>query len=151
MIEAKYLHTNIVARDWRRVAKFYTDVFGCEQVGPIRSLSGKEVEAGTGVAGAVLSGVQLRLPGHGLDGPTLEIFQYPAFTEATHPESNRPGLAHLAFEVTDVPGAEEEVFKAGGSRIGETVTFLAPTGRTVTWCYLRDPEDNVLELIAFKS
>ena len=26
----KYVHTNIISRDWRRLAQFYEDVFGCE-------------------------------------------------------------------------------------------------------------------------
>ena len=32
-IPCKYVHTNIVARDWRRLAVFYQDVFGCTPKG----------------------------------------------------------------------------------------------------------------------
>jgi predicted enzyme related to lactoylglutathione lyase len=30
----RYVHTNLIARDWRALAKFYTGVFGCEFVPP---------------------------------------------------------------------------------------------------------------------
>jgi predicted enzyme related to lactoylglutathione lyase len=28
-IQAKYVHTNLVAEDWRGLARFYQEVFGC--------------------------------------------------------------------------------------------------------------------------
>ena len=72
---ARYVHINLVARDWRRLARFYQDVFGCVPVPPERNLPGAEMEAATGVTRAHLQGMHLRLPGAGLEGPTLEIFQ----------------------------------------------------------------------------
>jgi hypothetical protein len=65
MIEARYVHTNIVARDWRRLAYFYEAVFGCTPVPPARDLSGPELERATGIAGVRIRGVHLRLPGTG--------------------------------------------------------------------------------------
>jgi hypothetical protein len=38
------------------------------------------------------------------------------------------------------------VLEAGGSRIGEIVTLQVADGRKVTWCYVSDPEGNLLEL-----
>ena len=38
-IRAKYVHTNLIARDWKRLVRFYRDVFGCEPKGPERDLS----------------------------------------------------------------------------------------------------------------
>ena len=31
-IQAKYVHTNLVAEDWRGLARFYQEVFGCAVV-----------------------------------------------------------------------------------------------------------------------
>ena len=62
---ARYVHTNLIAHDWRRLAAFYQNLFGCVPVPPERDYSGPALEAGTGVAGAALSGVHLRLPGCG--------------------------------------------------------------------------------------
>ena len=39
-IHAKYVHTNLIARDWKRLIRFYIDVFGCEPKGPERDMSG---------------------------------------------------------------------------------------------------------------
>ena len=30
--DAKYAHTNLIARDWRALARFYEETFGCVAV-----------------------------------------------------------------------------------------------------------------------
>ena len=40
----KYTHTNIIARDWEDLAKFYIEVFECQPYGPKRDLSGEWIE-----------------------------------------------------------------------------------------------------------
>jgi len=148
MIEgARYVHTNLIARDWRALAAFYETVFGGARVPPERNYSGAALEAGTGVPGASLAGVHLRLPGQGPDGATLEIYSYsPPAERPSPPAVNRPGLAHLAFEVPDVAEARREVLAAGGGEVGEIVTLTTAAGRRVTWCYVTDPEGNIVEL-----
>jgi predicted enzyme related to lactoylglutathione lyase len=142
----RYVHTNLIARDWRALASFYERLFGCVPVPPERSYAGAALEAGTGVAGSTLCGVHLRLPGHGDDGPTLEIYSYSVEADGPPPAVNRPGLGHVAFEVSSVPEAREEVLAAGGARVGEVVTLTTAAGRHVTWSYVTDPEGNVIEL-----
>lgn len=143
---AQYVHTNLVSRDWRKLAGFYTEQFGCAPVPPERRFSGPEIEAGTGIPGAAFSGIHLRLPGHGKNGPTLEIFTYNENSENLNPAPNRLGYGHLAFRVASVPTAREQVLKAGGSSIGEIVQVTTASGVHVTWCYVTDPEGNILEL-----
>ena len=143
---ARYVHTNLVARDWRRLAEFYKSIFGCSVVPPERDYSGSELEAGTGVKGASLQGVHLRLPGYGRKGPTLEIYTYSEIEDGVPTAVNRPGFGHLAFEVDSVEQAREEVLQAGGTAIGEVVSLTTATGLDVTWCYVTDPEGNALEL-----
>ncbi|MBU2600621.1 MAG: VOC family protein [Actinobacteria bacterium] len=142
----RYAHTNVIARDWRVLAGFYQEVLGCEAVPPERDYAGPELEAGTGVADATLAGVHLRLPGHGPDGPTLEIYSYSRLADGPQPAVNRPGLAHLAFEVKSVLEARSEILRAGGAAVGEVVTLTTTVGTRVTWCYVTDPEGNILEL-----
>lgn len=144
--DARYVHTNLVARDWRALARFYQEVFGCSPVPPERDYAGPELERGTGLPGARLRGVHLRLPGRGPDGPTLEIFQYARLAGGGPPAVNRPGFAHVAFSVGDVVAARAEVLAAGGSPVGEVVTLTTVDGARVTWCYVADPEGNVIEL-----
>ena len=145
-IAAKYVHTNLIAEDWRGLADFYQHVFGCVPIRPERDFRGEKLEAGTGIPGAHLRGVHLRLPGYGENGPTLEIFNYNILESRSKTAVNRPGFGHNAFSVGDVAAAQEAVLQAGGHGIGEIVTLRIATGATVTWCYVSDPEGNVIEL-----
>jgi predicted enzyme related to lactoylglutathione lyase len=143
---ARYTHTNLIARDWRKLAAFYENVFACVPVPPERDLKGEELERGSGVKGARIRGAHLRLPGHGSGGPTLELFEYSLMVEREVPLPNHPGLGHLAFEVEDVAATLQTVLAAGGSRLGEVVSLAVPGAGTITWTYARDPEGNIIEL-----
>ena len=72
----RFAHANLVAKDWKRPSTFYQKVFGCTPIPPERHLPGEWLDRATGLAGARVSGIHLRLPGFGDDGPTLDIFQY---------------------------------------------------------------------------
>ncbi len=144
-LAARYGHTNLIARDWRRLVAFYESVFGCTLVPPVRDLKGAALERGSGVPGAALQGAHLRLPGYGQDGPTLEIFTYHQLAESLSPAANRPGFGHIAFMVDDVAAALAAVIAAGGQPHGDIVTTQAGR-RSVTWAYVRDPEGNLVEL-----
>jgi predicted enzyme related to lactoylglutathione lyase len=95
--------------------------------------------------------MHLRLPGYGENGPTLEIFQYSPAETPLAPQVNRPGFGHLAFSVDDVTAAREEVVSWGGKPVGEVVTVQIATGAKVTWCYVTDPEGNILELQSWST
>ncbi len=138
-IQAKYVHTNLIAADWRTLANFYQHVFGCTPVPPERDLKGAALEARTVIPGATIRGMHLRLPGYGDSGPTVEIFQYNQLADRPTTAVNRPGWGHLAFAVEDVAAARAEVLAAGGKPIGEVVTTTIATGAKVTWCYVTDP------------
>ena len=131
-ITAKYVHTNIIAEDWRALADFYERFFGCVPVPPERDLQGEKVEAGTGVPGAHMRGVHLRLPGYEENGPTLEIFNYNIIEDRGKTAVNRPGFGHIAFSVDNVEAARKEVLEAGGRAVGEIVTLQVATGAKVT-------------------
>lgn len=148
-MQAQYVHTNLIARDWRALAGFYVRVFGCVPVPPERDYTGPALDAGTGIPGAHLEGVHLRLPGYGETGPTLEIYTYDLLGSTSKPAVNRPGFAHIAFAVDDVAAARAAVLAAGGAAVGEIVTLQIKTGARVTWCYVTDPEGNILELQAW--
>jgi predicted enzyme related to lactoylglutathione lyase len=144
---ARYGHTNLIARDWRVVADFYERLFGCVPVPPERNYGGSDLERGTGVPGAGLRGIHLRLPGYGADGPTLEIYTYDREAAASPPPAaNRRGWGHIAFAVDDVAQAREAVVNGGGGAVGEVVTLQTADARRVTWCYVTDPEGNIVEL-----
>jgi predicted enzyme related to lactoylglutathione lyase len=146
MLKSKFVHANLIARDWKRLAQFYEQIFGCTPVPPERNLKGQWLEAGTGIPDAEIQGIHLRLPGYGDKGPTLEIFQYNRQEKRPATAINRPGLAHIAFAVDDVPAAREAVLHAGGGEIGEVVSLQVPGAGMVTFVYVTDPEGNIIEL-----
>lgn len=145
-LQARYAHTNLIARDWRRMVRFYCDVFGCEPVGSERAHRGAWIEEVTAVPGAAIDGVHLRLPGLGENAPTLEIFSYHRMPESLPPAANRPGFAHIAFEVDDVAAARQAVLAHGGGDLGRIHTRPVPGAGTITLVYLTDPEGNIVEL-----
>ncbi|MBN1537617.1 MAG: VOC family protein [Anaerolineales bacterium] len=150
-MKTKYSHTNLVAADWRNLADFYVNVFGCVLVPPERDFRGKDLDAGTGLSGAHLTGAHLRLPGYGENGPTLEIFNYDRLETRPPVAVNRSGFGHIAFSVEDVGAARQLVLKSGGGSVGEVVTLQITSGDQVTWCYVTDPEGNVIELQSWEK
>ncbi len=145
-LNARYAHTNLIAQDWQRLAAWYQELFGCVPVPPERDYEGKDLDAGTGLHGAHLRGAHLRLPGYGADGPTLEIYNYNMLEPRPATAVNRPGYGHIAFGVEDVAAAKQAVLDSGGRTVGEIVTLTTAIGTQVTWCYVTDPEGNVIEL-----
>ena len=145
-ISARFAHTSLVAEDWRKLAHFYVQVLGCKPVAPERNLEGRWLEDATGVAGAHIRGVHLRLPGCGPEGPTLEIFGYNLAEERPETAINRLGFAHIAFAVNDVLAARDEVLASGGGAVGQVASLAIPGAGRVTFAYVTDPEGNIIEL-----
>ena len=126
-----YRHTNIIARDWQDLVRFYEDVFDCVYLPPKRDLSGKWLSSATGVPDARIEGKLLRLPGFRGDGPTLKIFSYSQMEENLPPAANRIGLGHLAFSVDDVQGILEKVITCGGKASALATPFVKSTLNTL--------------------
>ena len=136
----------MVARDWRRLAAFYEEVFDCRPVPPERDYRGPSIGEIAGVPADRLTGIHLRLPGWGEDGPTLEIFQYDPPGDDVAVVANTPGFSHIAFQVDDVRRVAEEVFARGGSTVGAYQDIdVAGAGKLSLW-YVSDPEGNIIEL-----
>jgi predicted enzyme related to lactoylglutathione lyase len=150
-IPAKYVHTNLIAEDWQSLSIFYQQLFGCIPVPPERDFQGETLEAGSGIPGAHLRGIHLRLPGYADDGPTLEIFNYNILENRGKTAVNRPGFGHIAFLVDDVASAQKSVLQAGGKPVGEIVTLQVAVEAKVTWCYVTDLEGNIIELQSWSS
>ena len=142
----RFAHTNLIAHDWEKLAAFYVAVFGCQRVGPERDQKGEWLEQGTGVRSAHVRGQHLRLPGHGGEGPTLEIYQYHRVLPQPAPAANRAGFGHLAFSVDDVERTLRAVVEAGGGRHGDIVRTHVEGVGDLSFTYSRDPEGNLIEL-----
>lgn len=146
MPEIKFVHTNIVARDWKSLAKFYVNVFGCKEKKPERNLSGKWLNDLTGIQDAHIRGIHLLLPGYDDNGPTLEIFEYDKNEKNTNKKVNCEGLGHTAFAVDDVERCLADVLKNGGSKIGTTVKGIVDGVGEIHVVYAKDPEGNIIEI-----
>jgi predicted enzyme related to lactoylglutathione lyase len=145
-IRAKYVHTNLIARDWKRLVRFYKEVFGCQPKGPERDLCAAWLDKVNSVPNARLCGVHLRLPGYGDDGPTLEIFSYDQLIERGLPRANECGFGHIAFAVDNVDEALQSVIAAGGGAVGEIAAAEVKGVGQLRVVYARDPEGNIVEL-----
>lgn len=145
-MEAKYVHTNIIAKDWKKVSLFYQNVFGCKPVPPQRDLRGDWVNRLTGIPDSHIIGEHLTLPGYDGALPTLEIYSYHNMDINNPKLINGVGLAHLAFEVDDIDSFLKKIKQEGGEQLGEKVSASYPNNVTATFVYAKDIEGNLLEL-----
>lgn len=142
----RYAHVNIIARDWKRLCSFYEQVFDCKPWSSERDHHGEHIDALTGMPGMRIQGRHLRVPGHGPNGPTIEIFTIAGNSEDYPRPLNRLGFAHLAFEVDDVDAKRAQIKELGGGDYGELVTINISGASRLTLIYMTDPEGNIVEL-----
>lgn len=142
----RYAHVNIIAKDWRKLCDFYVQVFDCEPWSSERDHHGPHIDALIGMRGRRIQGRHLRVPGHGENGPTIEIFTCDVNGEDYPRLINRPGLAHLAFEVDDVDSKRQQIKDLGGADYGDLVTIDIAGAGKLTLIYMTDPEGNIVEL-----
>lgn len=147
----RFIHTNIIAKDWKALSQFYIDVLGCSVRPPERNLSGEWVDSATGVNNAKIQGVHLNLPGYDSDGPTLEIFSYGEMIDREPAMANSTGFAHIAFEVDAVDQMWDLALKNGGTPLGKVTTREVAGVGILTFVYFRDPEGNIVEILSWKK
>ena len=147
----KFAHTNIITDDWKRLAEFYINVFGCRPLLPERDLSGEWLEKSTAVENAHIRGIHLVLPGFEGNSPTLEIFQYDENLDNGLSVANRKGFGHIAFVVDDVQAVLEKVLENGGSVVGEIVESEIKNAGIITFVYARDLDGNIIELQSWRG
>jgi predicted enzyme related to lactoylglutathione lyase len=141
----KFVHTNLVARDWRKLADFYISIFNCTPVPPEGELKGEWLDKAVNLEDTHIQGVHLRLPGY-VDGPILEVFQYRQMEAAEKPNPNTPGFGHLAFRVPDVEETAKKIVKMGGSYVRELTSVEINGVGSLIFAYMRDPEGNIIEI-----
>ena len=146
----QYVHTNIITDDWRKLADFYIQVFGCKPLYPERNLRGDWLDQATNIRDAHLSGIHLALPGYDGRLPTLEIFQYDGNISNGLTETNRKGFGHIAFKVDDVQDILNLLLAHGGSAVGKLVETDVPGAGHLTFIYARDIDGNIIELQNWK-
>jgi catechol 2,3-dioxygenase-like lactoylglutathione lyase family enzyme len=83
-----------------------------------------------------------------LNGQKVEFIQYlDPKTEPFHKNPSIAGNAHLAFRVTDIEGLKETL-ESKGVEFHSDVNIFRETGKPEwKWCYFRDPDGIVVELV----
>ena len=147
----RFTHTNIAAKNWKSLSRFYIKVFECKVKPPERKLSGGWLDRATGLNNARLEGVHLLLPGHGENGPTLEIFTYDDTHEDKPVMANHIGYTHIAFEVEDVKLTLDAALKNGAAPLGQITTREISGVGLLIFVYFRDPEGNIVEIQSWKK
>jgi catechol 2,3-dioxygenase-like lactoylglutathione lyase family enzyme len=142
----RFAHTNIAAKDWKHLSEFYINVFCCKVKPPVRNLSGNWLDQATGLKKAKLAGVHLLLPGHGDDGPTLEIFTYEDIHDCDPIMANYSGFTHIAFEVDDVETTLDTALSNGAQLLGKVTEKIIDKVGLLKFVYFRDPEGNIVEI-----
>ncbi len=147
----KYSHTNLIAKDWKKLSKFYINVFDCKPVYPGRNLSGEWIDKLTSINNVKIRGIHLALPGYE-DGPTLEIFEYePENLRIEENKINRQGFGHIAFHVDSVETILAKLIVHGGEQLGEIVKKDMKGVGLLTVVYAKDPEGNFIEIQNWKK
>lgn len=142
----KYTHTNLIAKNWKKLAQFYIDVFECKPVFPERDLSGEWIDKMTGISDVNICGIHLLLPGFE-EGPTLEIFEYnEKVSTSDNSRINNYGFGHLAFHVEDIDDSIIKILKHGGSKYGELIEKEIKGVGLLRAIYTCDPEGNIIEI-----
>lgn len=147
----RFAHTNIVAKDWKQLSEFYINVFSCRIKPPVRNLSGDWLDQATGLKQAALAGVHLLLPGHGDNGPTLEIFSYKDIHECDPIMANYSGFTHIAFEVDDVVTTVNAALSNGATLLGKVTEKIIDKVGLLKFVYFRDPEGNIVEIQSWEK
>jgi catechol 2,3-dioxygenase-like lactoylglutathione lyase family enzyme len=143
----RYSHTNLNARDWKKLRDFYVDVFEGKVVPPERDLGGPWFEKASGMKGARVRGCHVALPGYEEGGPVLEIFSHD-IQEGEPGAFNHTGFGHLGILVDDVKKTYENLLAHGGSSDGQIVShYYENKGQTLTMIYAKDPEGNLIEIM----
>lgn len=138
-------HAGLTVHDLDRSILFYGTVLGCI-VQERAVISGAEVEALTGVAGAVIHTADLKLPSGGM----LELLQY-VVPESPVLVQRRfdAGHSHIAFTVDDVDATRHRALSAGALDCSVAVTLQEPGSSWdgVRVCYARDPDGRTIEFV----
>ncbi len=142
----RFAHINIVAKEWKKLADFYINVFSCKPKPPERYLSGEWLDKLTGLKSAKINGIHLSLPGYDKDSLTIEIFEYDKNKKNCGKLINMEGFAHIAFAVEDVEACLKLLMEKGGSTVGKVVKTKINGVGQIHVVYARDPEGNIIEI-----
>lgn len=131
-------HVALNTPDLERLARWYIDVIGFQEVGRAEWADNEFIDSLIGVKGSAAKTVMLRA-----GNCHLEIFEYskPASREGGRQRPHDYGYTHFALDVVDIDKEFDRLSAAGmtfGRRPGEMGDIKA--------IYGKDPDGNIVEL-----
>lgn len=137
MTDTRAHHVGVTVAELEPAVEFYRDVLGLEVLDRF-TVSGEAFSAAVGVEGATGNFVHLDA-----DGARIELIEYePEDEERTAPSVNQPGATHVGLSVSDLDGFYESLPEGV-----ETLSEPRTTSTGARILFVRDPEENLVELI----
>jgi glyoxylase I family protein len=139
-------HVGIVVEDMARSLGFYETVLG-GTIGLDLLMDLPQFGAGVGIPGAKARIVFLQIPGL---SPAIELIQYTSpIGKRTDLSSIGFGSTHVAFHVADIEQTQRDFNQKGVRFLSGPSAFPPdhPLLGGVKFCYFRDPDGALLELI----
>jgi catechol 2,3-dioxygenase-like lactoylglutathione lyase family enzyme len=140
-------HVGVIVEDMDRSLAFYQGTLG-GTIGLDLLMDLPEFAAGVGIAGAKARIVFMQLPAM---SPALELIQYssPAQKRAAPVSTDTLGSVHVAFQTADIKQTYDWLTGKGVHFISGPSAFPAdhPQLGGIKFCYFRDPDGALLELI----
>ena len=142
-------HFSFSVTNMDRTIEFYTKVLGV----PLQSRGRNRYDTlGTAIFGTKWGIDQpqadLELAVVDIGGTRVEFIEYkdPA-ARPYHQNPSMAGSAHLAFKVDDIEGVRKKLEEAGVEFHSPINTYLEAGEIEWQWCYFRDPDGIILELV----
>ena len=143
------MHFSFTVSDIEKSVAWYTDVLGLELVGRQRQ-NNKYTQTLVGMTEAVLEVARFQIPIAPLapSDHMLELVQYVAPIGQVIPlKTNSPGVAHLAFLVSDIVERFNRLSNLGVIFRNPPVLITEGTNRGGMVCYFQGPDGETLELL----
>jgi glyoxylase I family protein len=142
-------HANIIVSDLERSKRFYTEILGL-QIAMETEIDEPEFAQGVGIPGTKVRVVFLSVPNA---NTVIEMFEYVA-PRKSKPIGNQAlpsdiGIGHLAFQVADIDAAYARLRDKNVAFLSNPVSLPASHNDVggVRFCYFKDPDGILLELI----
>lgn len=142
-------HFSFTVSDIDRSVAFYADVLGMKSLG-IHTHDQPYTSVQVGFPNTVLRAARLTIEGipPSRSGHVLGLIEYVSPRgEPTDTTTNRPGSAHMAFEVDDLRAMVEKLKHQGVHFKSEPVEITAGPNKGGITIYFYDPDGITLELV----
>ncbi len=140
------LELGICCSDLDRLLPFYRDVLGCRHIGTLEVMADRAAATGLSLTGYRVA--RLKTP-FGELLKLLEPVEPPRATPVEESLLARRNASYITFIVDDLEAMIERLQAAGASFLKGVEPVSIRAGSRLT--FVRDPEGNVLEFIAYED